>query len=162
MLVPRGGPAAARRGAVDGGRSCADVDEERVAAGAGADRGERVGRVAVGREPRDVVGLELPQLRQLRYLRGRVGRELHEAALEGPPLEAQAAAGEVAVGECARRVEGEHARDAREHGARLGQEPLELKRGLGRKRGIQVLFNMSVPRARVPEKASMLRDRSER
>ena len=33
---------------------------------------------------------------------------------------------------------------------------------LGRKRVIQVLFNMSVPRARVPEKASMLRDRSER
>jgi hypothetical protein len=35
-------------------------------------------------------------------------------------------------------------------------------RGLGRKRVIQVRFNMSVPRARVPEKASMLRDRSER
>ena len=33
---------------------------------------------------------------------------------------------------------------------------------LGRKRVIQVRFNLSVPRARVPEKASMLRDRSER
>jgi len=33
---------------------------------------------------------------------------------------------------------------------------------LGRKRVIQVLSNMSVPRARVPEKASVLRDRSER
>ena len=33
---------------------------------------------------------------------------------------------------------------------------------LGRKRVIQVLFNMSVPLARVPEKASTLRDRSER
>ena len=33
---------------------------------------------------------------------------------------------------------------------------------LGRKRVIQVLFNMSVPRERVPEKAYMLRDRSER
>ena len=33
---------------------------------------------------------------------------------------------------------------------------------LGRKRVIQVLFNMSVPRARGPEKASTLRDRSER
>jgi hypothetical protein len=35
-------------------------------------------------------------------------------------------------------------------------------RGLGRKSVIQVLFNMRVPRARVPGKASMLRDRSER
>ena len=33
---------------------------------------------------------------------------------------------------------------------------------LGRKRVIQVRFNVSVPRARVPEKASTLRDRSER
>ena len=32
----------------------------------------------------------------------------------------------------------------------------------GRKRAIQFRFNVSVPRARVPEKASMLRDRSER
>ena len=34
--------------------------------------------------------------------------------------------------------------------------------GLGSKRVIQRRFNMSVPRARVPEKASTLRDRSER
>ena len=33
---------------------------------------------------------------------------------------------------------------------------------LGRKRVIQVLFNMSVPRARVPENTSTLRYRSER
>jgi hypothetical protein len=33
---------------------------------------------------------------------------------------------------------------------------------LGRKREIQVRFNVSVPRARVPEKASALRDRSKR
>ena len=32
----------------------------------------------------------------------------------------------------------------------------------GRKRVIQRRFNVSVPRARVPKKASMLRDRSER
>ena len=36
------------------------------------------------------------------------------------------------------------------------------RRRLGRKRVIQVRFNMSVPRARVPEKASMRRDRFER
>ena len=44
-------------------------------------------------------------------------------------------------------------------------EPRRVRRGvddLGSKRVIQVRFNMSVPRARVPEKASMLRDRFER
>jgi len=42
--------------------------------------------------------------------------------------------------------------------------PLELDEAahLGRKREIQVIFNLSVPRARVPKKASMRRDRSER
>jgi hypothetical protein len=37
-----------------------------------------------------------------------------------------------------------------------------LERGLGSTRVIQRRFNVSVPRARVPEKASTLRDRSER
>ena len=39
---------------------------------------------------------------------------------------------------------------------------LDLVVDLGRKRVIQRRFNVSVPRARVPEKASTLRDRSER
>ena len=51
--------------------------------------------------------------------------------------------------------------EVREEGLGLGDDVVEAQH-LGRKRVIQVLFNMSVPRARVPEKASMLRDRSER
>ena len=47
--------------------------------------------------------------------------------------------------------------DVRERAARE-----ELLEDLGRKRVIQVLFNVSVPRARVPKKACTLRDRSER
>ena len=39
---------------------------------------------------------------------------------------------------------------------------ISMSFNLGRKRVIQRLFNVSVPRARVPEKASTLRDRSER
>ena len=38
----------------------------------------------------------------------------------------------------------------------------ERRVDLGRKRVIQRRFNVSVPRARVPKKASTLRDRSER
>ena len=38
----------------------------------------------------------------------------------------------------------------------------ERRVDLGRKRVIQRRFNVRVPRARVPEKASTLRDRSER
>ena len=45
--------------------------------------------------------------------------------------------------------------------APVGREALEAER-LGRKRVIQRRFNVSVPRTRVPEKASMLRGRSER
>ena len=43
---------------------------------------------------------------------------------------------------------------------RLGR--VEVDEGLGSTRAIQRRFNVSVPRARVPEKASTLRDRSER
>jgi hypothetical protein len=39
---------------------------------------------------------------------------------------------------------------------------LDVLSDLGRTRVIQRRFNVSVPRARVPEKASTLRDRSER
>ena len=48
------------------------------------------------------------------------------------------------------------------HGARVARGGAPVFVDLGRKREIQDRFNMSVPRARVPEKASMLRDRSER
>ena len=50
--------------------------------------------------------------------------------------------------------------DARRAHGRVVHE--ERERGLGRTREIQRRFNVSVPRARVPEKASTLRDRSER
>ena len=43
-----------------------------------------------------------------------------------------------------------------------GGEAVVVRAGQGSKRVIQRRFNMSVPRARVPEKASTLRDRSER
>ena len=55
------------------------------------------------------------------------------------------------------------------HGKEVVVAPREVRRGderqvadLGRTREIQRRFNVSVPRARVPEKAFTLRDRSER
>ena len=48
------------------------------------------------------------------------------------------------------------------HAARREEHEARERDDLGRTREIQRRFNMSVPRARVPEKASTLRDRSER
>ena len=48
------------------------------------------------------------------------------------------------------------------HARRLLRLHGDPDRRLGSKRVIQCRFNVSVPRARVPEKASALRDRSER
>ena len=45
---------------------------------------------------------------------------------------------------------------------RRRRRAVDARAAQGSKRVIQRRFNVSVPRARVPEKASMLRDRSER
>ena len=64
------------------------------------------------------------------------------------------------------RVEGDLLGHLVDDGAELeGRGHLAVERRgdrLGRTRVIQRRFNVSVPRARVPEKASTLRDRSER
>jgi hypothetical protein len=57
----------------------------------------------------------------------------------------------------------EHAQDLAEADGRVGLGRVLVALGdLGRKREIQRRFNVSVSRARVPEKAFTLRDRSER
>ena len=85
-------------------------------------------------------------------------RVVGDARDDGPRGQA---AGRAADGQRVRRRDGEHdgvegLRDAR------ARRPLRRRDDLGSTRVIQRRFNVSVPRARVPEKASTLRDRSER
>ena len=106
-------------------------------------RARRVARVVEERAPRvepALEGVEAPDVEE--------PRKVHGVADGVEPRERGR------VGRLARGRE----REARGRVRRV----VRLRARLGRERVIQVRFNVSVPRARVPEKASALRDRSER